>query len=499
MNVAPLRLLTGLSCLSGCLVDPSAWEARRAELACDPTPWFADEDEDGSGGAALDPGCDPPAGAVAEGGDCDDTDPGVRPGAEEVPADGMDGDCDGAELCFEDADGDGFGLEGTLPGGLACDGQGLAAVSGDCDDGSRAISPGATEITCNSTDDDCDPSTPDVGVETPGDGRDDDCDALEQCFEDLDGDGYGSTVLVPSLDLGCSLDGLAPTSDDCDDEDDVLHPAASEVCNGRDDDCDALVDDDDPSVDPAGQQEVPADADGDGFGDPTDTVLACEGPPGGNRLDCDDADPLASVEQDWFEDTDGDLSGEGAAEAHQCLNPGGGLAPAANGVDCEPDDPAVFPRQLEDCVDNRDQDCDALFDCADPDCAADQACMPPCADLAWAPTSLPETVTGTTLGEGDDHVGSCGGGQGLDFAYWFTPPVSGTVVLDTQGTFYDTVLYVRDACGGAMLACNDDEPITYQLWSAVAVNVTAGVPVLVVVDGFAATHRGPFRLRAQAP
>ena len=32
----------------------------------------------------------------------------MSPGAEEVPADGIDSDCDGAELCFTDYDGDGF-------------------------------------------------------------------------------------------------------------------------------------------------------------------------------------------------------------------------------------------------------------------------------------------------------------------------------------------------------------------------------------------------------
>ena len=36
---------------------------------------------------------------------------------------------------------------------------------------------------------------------------------------------------------------------DCDDENPEIHPQASEVCDGIDNDCDALIDDDDDSID----------------------------------------------------------------------------------------------------------------------------------------------------------------------------------------------------------------------------------------------------------
>ncbi len=53
-------------------------------------------------------------GTVADATDCDDTDPAVHPGADETVADGVDGDCDGAESCYRDGDRDGYGGTTTV-------------------------------------------------------------------------------------------------------------------------------------------------------------------------------------------------------------------------------------------------------------------------------------------------------------------------------------------------------------------------------------------------
>ncbi|MEK7257444.1 MAG: MopE-related protein, partial [Bacteroidota bacterium] len=61
-----------------------------------------------------------------------------------------------------------------------------------------------------------------------------------------------------------------------------------EICNGLDDDCDNLIDDDDPSV--TGASMWYADNDDDTYGDATNALAGCDQPAGyvGNQTDCDD-------------------------------------------------------------------------------------------------------------------------------------------------------------------------------------------------------------------
>src|SRR4029453_10419215 len=64
---------------------------------------------------------------------------------------------------------------------------------------------------------------------------------------------------------------------------------ATERCNDHDDDCDELVDDDDPDVD---LDTFYRDEDGDGYGTTGDTEHACDAPDGysNKSTDCNDAD-----------------------------------------------------------------------------------------------------------------------------------------------------------------------------------------------------------------
>jgi hypothetical protein len=69
------------------------------DFAVDEAPevlWCADRDEDGYG--TIEDGvhaCDQPSHYVSDCSDCDDFDVATHPGAEEVPGDGIDQDCDG--------------------------------------------------------------------------------------------------------------------------------------------------------------------------------------------------------------------------------------------------------------------------------------------------------------------------------------------------------------------------------------------------------------------
>jgi len=99
--------------------------------------------------------------------------------------------------------------------------------------------------------------------------------------------------------------GNVENDDDCDDSRAVINPAAAERCNSLDDDCDGLIDDDDPDL-PTGELRTwYDDADSDGYGDACDELLSCARPPGAvaDDSDCDDDDaslnPGTSCEGAW--------------------------------------------------------------------------------------------------------------------------------------------------------------------------------------------------------
>jgi hypothetical protein len=153
---------------------------------------------------------------------------------------------------------------------------------------------------------------------------------------DRDGDGYGDAA----------LGGL-----DCDDGDDAIHPEATELCNGLDDDCDGAVDQD-------LEQAWYPDSDGDGYGDEAWGVQACLPPTEGAVSiggDCDDNDETVSpgagelcngVDDDcngdidddpagggWYADDDADGWGDGLRPLSSC----DGLAGSLDDSDCRDD------------------------------------------------------------------------------------------------------------------------------------------------------------------
>jgi hypothetical protein len=188
--------------------------------------------------------------------DCDDADTAVGPALER----------------WTDGDGDGWG-DPTEPLLLCAEASGTAAVAGDCDDTDPAVHPGA--------------------VEAVGDGVDQDCDGLEDCYADRDGDGVRTETVDRTAVVDCGAAGLAlagAPAGDCDDEAAEVYPGAAEACDGRDGDCDGEVD----APPPAGAPVWVPDADGDTVGAGEPEVVACAPPedhvPAGGPVDCDDTD-----------------------------------------------------------------------------------------------------------------------------------------------------------------------------------------------------------------
>jgi hypothetical protein len=271
-----------------------------------------DADGDGYGGVPATPRCDGAAGFAADSTDCDDADPAVNPVATEVAGDDADQDCDGTELCYTDADGDGFRGSTTVASAdtdCADAGEAPTSATPDCDDGDDSISEGADE--------DCDGAEL-CYVDADNDGyRPDDTSTVASDDLDCDDEGEagaeasigdcddGDDAFHPSADEGNCADPLDYNCDgstgfadadgdgyaaceECDDARTAVNPGADEVCNGRDDDCDGGLDND------ATDTEVwYLDADGDGYANPAESATACDAPEGyiaSTLADCDDAD-----------------------------------------------------------------------------------------------------------------------------------------------------------------------------------------------------------------
>ncbi len=115
--------------------------------------------------------------------------------------------------------------------------------------------------------------------------------------------------------------------------------------------------------------------------------------------------------------------------------------------------------------------------------------LPACADENLG-TRLGTVATDNTSGEGNDSFGSCGNvffglfpSTAPERAYFWSAPQDGTFTIDTLGSSYDTVLYVRDpTCNDEELSCDNDAGGTSQ--SSVELDLLQGQSIIIVVDGF---------------
>ena len=379
--------------------------------------WFTDVDGDGYGDAANPViSCEEPVGHVNNDGDCDDTNAAFHPGASEADcADPADYNCDGS-VGYADADGDGYAAcEDCNDEDAAVNEDGVEICNGlddDCNGFSDSEDPGLTdgstwygdsdgdgyggtqytETACEQPDgfvdntDDCDDLEPATypGASEVCDGEDNDCDTQVDegvqttWYADADGDGYGDSATTTEA---CQLPpGFTSNGDDCDDAVATSNPAAWEICDGADNNCDGDIDES-ASID---TDTFYLDNDNDGYGVASSTQEACSAPSGyaTNAGDCNDSDaavnPVAdeicdSVDNDcdgttdeasaldagtWYSDGDGDGYGTATSSTVACDSPSGHVA---DNTDCNDSDGSISPGATESC-DSIDNDCDGDID-----------------------------------------------------------------------------------------------------------------------------------------
>ena len=238
----------------------------------------------------------------------------------------------------------------------------------DCDDEDPDINPDASEI-CDDVDNDCDELLDD---------EDDDVEDATLWYADDDADGHGDADI--SLKSCSQPAGYVESSDDCDDRNDTINPDGEEVCDDVDNNCDGNIDEDTATD----ALTWFADADEDTYGNPNNTILACDQPNGfvADSTDCDDSSDQINTDMDevcdevdnncdgfidedtatdaltWYADADEDTYGDPNNTTLACEQPNGFVA---DSTDCDDINNMVNTSIVEVC-NSIDDNCDGFID-----------------------------------------------------------------------------------------------------------------------------------------
>jgi hypothetical protein len=389
--------------------------------------------------------------------DCDDANPQVHPGPNEVCGDGIDNNCNGQVDEPGDKDGDGY-PDAACSGGT------------DCNDLQWRDHPGAAELCSDGRDNDCNGQT-----------DEDPCTALapgETCAnpEDLDVFASGPPVTGTLAGFGRDVEGTCGGRGEGYGEDRVYRFQLSSptsvvlqtegtswdvVFSGMTNGCPGMVGDCASGGEtrrmwlPAGEHFLVLSRRGPG-GDFSFSLRECvDGDADGycdGAGDCNDANPSVhqGAPETCGDGVDNNCDGQ-IDEPHDFDYDGATDAACAGGTDCNDNDPSVHPGATELCPDGQDNDCDG------------QADEPGCQEMAPGETcgnaiEVDLVNGGNFAGALSDNLRNVYGGcydspySGEDEVFHFTVASPETaVVLDTRDTGPGVGFsLLRDSCPGGM-------------------------------------------------
>jgi len=352
---------------------------------------WTDVDDDDSpvatvntGGNNGDADCnDPFEGTQAEldaGADCNDTNALIKPGVAEIAGDNVDQNCDNIENCWTDADDDGNAVSTVNVGGDNDD--------ADCNDPFEGVD---ADLSPREDCDDNDNTIFATAVEGTGDNVDQNCDGVENCWNDVDDDGFGVSIVNiggNNNDDDCDDPFEAVTADlsnpveDCNDNDDLIRPDAVEITGDNvDQNCDNIEDcwtdaDDDGSA--ISLTNVGGDNDDADCNDPFEGLSADLLPvadcndgnaainPSATELPGDNVDQNCDTDELCYVDADNDGDRTGATTNStdtDCNDDFEGVT--GDPIDCNDGNAAIFSGATEGIGDNVDQNCDDREQCYD--------------------------------------------------------------------------------------------------------------------------------------
>jgi len=286
-----------------------------------PTTYYQDLDGDTYGNPNVTvQACMPMPGLVLNNQDCNDNNAAINPNT----------------VWYADADGDGFGNI-TVTQNSCLQPNGFVANSTDCNDNNALVN------------------------------------AVTTWYIDQDGDGFGSAVT--SMQNCGQPAGYVANSTDCNDASAAVNPAAVEVYNGIDDNCNAIVDEGFTPV------NFYLDNDGDGIGgnifvfgvtSPGPNYVLTTGDcndnnnamyPGNTEIcdnldnDCDGSVDEGIAVLTYYQDLDGDTFGNLAVSISSCTVPQGYVL---NNTDCNDQNANINPNAIDIPGNGIDEDCSGL-------------------------------------------------------------------------------------------------------------------------------------------